>query len=145
MYPLRSKLLTGAAVTLLATVCLFAQQARREHAQQHFQAMAQAANFTPDQANQAHSIFQEAGRSAKPVRQELRQTRQQLRAAVQAGDQQQIQQLTATEGAQRGQLAAIRATSMSKVYKILTPDQQQKLMAFQATRHGGKKAPGVQN
>lgn len=145
MCPLRSKLLTSAAVTLLAAVSLCAQPARRAHGQQRFQAMAAAANFTPEQANQAHSIFQEAGRSAKPVRRELRQTRQQLRAAVQAGDQQQIQQLTAAEGAQRGQLAAIRATSMSKVYKMLTPDQQQKLMAFQAARHGGKKAPGVQN
>jgi Spy/CpxP family protein refolding chaperone len=144
MYPLRSKLLTGAAATLLAVVSLCAQPARRAHGQR-FQAMAAAVNFTPDQANQAHSIFQEAGRSAKPVRQELRQTRHQLRAAVQAGDQQQIQQLTATEGAQHGQLAAIRATSMSKVYKMLSPDQQQKLMAFQAARHGGKKAPGVQN
>ena len=95
MYPLRSKLLTGAAATLLAVVSLCAQPARRAHGQR-FQAMAAAVNFTPDQANQAHSIFQQAGRSAKPVRQELRQTRQQLRAAVQAGYQQQIQQLTAT-------------------------------------------------
>jgi Spy/CpxP family protein refolding chaperone len=87
------------------------------------------------------------GQSGQPIRQQLRQTRQSLRAAVQANDTAQIQQLAATEGSQVGQLAAIRGTAMAKVYQVLTPDQQQKMATLQQAGQAAHQAPtsGGQN
>jgi Spy/CpxP family protein refolding chaperone len=64
----------------------------------------------------------------------LRQTRQSLRAAVQANNVAQIQQLAKAEGSEVGQLAAIRGEAMAKVYQMLTPDQQQKLAQLRKAR-----------
>jgi Spy/CpxP family protein refolding chaperone len=103
-------------------------------------------NLTDAQKSQMTSIFQEARQSAQPIRQQLRQTRQDLQTAIKAGDSGQIQQLTAAEGTQMGQLAAIRASAQAKMYKILTPDQQQKLSTLQAAMHGRRRGPpAVQN
>jgi Spy/CpxP family protein refolding chaperone len=97
-------------------------------------------NLTPAQQAQEKSIFQGARQSGQPVRQQLRQTRQSLRTAVQANDTAQIQQLAQTEGGELGQLAAIRSTAMAKVHQILTPEQQQKLAALQQARRAGRRS-----
>ena len=97
--------------------------------------MAAALNLTDAQQTEMKSIFAEARQSSQPVRQQLRQTRQALDAAVKADDSAQIQQLSATQGAQMGQLAAIRATANAKMFKILTPEQQQKLSTLKASMH----------
>ena len=104
-------------------------------------------NLTDAQQTQAKSIFDDARQSAQPIRQQLQQTRTSLRAAVQANNTAQIQQLATTEGSQVGQLTAIRSAAMAKVYQILTPDQQQKLAALQQARKASHQAPtaGAQN
>jgi Spy/CpxP family protein refolding chaperone len=100
--------------------------------------MATSLNLTPAQTDQVKAIFRESGKSAKPIRQQLMETRRSLRGAVKAGDSDQIQKLAATEGTEAGQLSAIRATALSKVYKVLTPDQQRKLEELQQSRRAGK-------
>ena len=97
-------------------------------------------NLTPAQQAQQKSIFQEARQSAMPVRQQLKQTRQSLRAAIQTNNVAQIQQLATTEGSQVGQLAAIRGEAMAKAYQILTPDQQQQLAKLQQSRQAAHQA-----
>ena len=62
---------------------------------------------------------------------QLKQTRQSLEEAIKNGNADQIKQLTAAEGSEKGELAAIRAGAMSKLYPTLTADQQQKLTEFQ--------------
>lgn len=100
--------------------------------------MAAELGLTSDQQAQVKSIFQGAAQAAKPVRQQLRQERQAVQAAIQAGkSDQEIQQLASAEGPQLSQLAAIRASAHAKFFATLTPDQQQKLQALhQARRHG---------
>src|SRR5690349_123221 len=118
------------AVVALGTASIFAQtppSARHHRQGQYGAVMAAALNLTDAQKSQMQSIFQEARQSAQPVRQQLKQTRQTLQAAVKAGNSEQIQQLAATEGTEMGQLAAIRASAHAKMFKILTPEQQQKL------------------
>ena len=104
-------------------------------------------NLTDAQKAQAKSIFQGARQSAQPVRQQLMETRKSLRAAIKANNTAQIQQLSATEGNELGQLAAIRGSAFAKVYQTLTPDQQQKLDALQQSRHmrhqGQRPKPGA--
>lgn len=152
MQLLRSKMGAWMAVAALGTAGLFAQTpppARHfQHQARSGAVMAAALNLTDVQQTQMKSIFQEARQSSQPIRQQLRQTRQSLQAAVKAGDTNQIQQLSAAEGTQMGQLAAIRASAHAKMFKMLTPDQQQKLSTLQASMHSRRHAPtagAVQN
>ena len=132
-----SKLFVWTALATLSTVSLCAQApqpsapAQGRHGRGR---MANYLNLTAAQRGQAKTIFREASQSAKPVRQQLRETRQSLQAAIKSGNSDQIQQFAATEGTEKGQLAAIRATAFAKLYPILTAEQQQKLAEFQ--RHG---------
>ena len=149
MQVLSKKMGAWVAVAALGTASLFAQTpppARHNH--QHGK-LAAALNLTDAQKTQMKSIFQQARQSAQPVRQQLQQTRQSLQAAVKAGDSNQIQQLSATEGTEMGQLAAIRASARAQMFKMLTPDQQQKLSTLQAAMHHSRRgaSPGatVQN
>jgi Spy/CpxP family protein refolding chaperone len=113
-----SKQFAWAAVAALGTVGLFAQG--------HHQRMADRLNLTTEQ----RAIFHDAGKSAKPVRMRLRQTHQALQEAIKSGNSDQIKQLTAAEGTEKGELAAIRANAMAKLYPTLTAEQQQKLAEF---------------
>ena len=141
MQLLSKQLVSCAAVAVLGAVSLCAKPAGHGMVKQ----MAAYFNFTPAQTNQARAIFLEAKQSAQPVRKQLRETRLALKAAIPTGNSDQIQQLAATQGSDMGQLAAIRATAFAKIYKTLTPDQQQKMAAFQPARHAGKRKAGVQN
>ena len=139
------------AVATLGAASLFAQAPPSgRHFGQHGRfgaVMSTYLNLTDAQKTQMKSIFDEARQSAQPIRQQLRQTRQSLQAAVKVGDSAQIQQLATTEGNEVGQLAAIRASANAKMYKMLTPEQQQKLSTLQTAMHGSRRGQGkaVQN
>jgi Spy/CpxP family protein refolding chaperone len=139
MQSLSNKLFVRIALAALGAVSLFAQAQQPAPAQGRHRLgkMANYLNLTPAQIVQAKTIFREASRSAKPVRQQLRATRQSLQAAIKSGNSEQIQQFASTEGAEKGELAAIRATAFSKLYPILTPEQQQKLAEFQHHKQHG--------
>lgn len=147
MQPFSRKFLAMTAVAALSAVTLVAQPSQRlARAKGHrMRELATALSLTPDQKAQAKSIFQEAGQTARPVRMQLRQDRAALQAAVKSGDAKQIEQLTASIGNERGQLAATRATAFSKLYKMLTPDQQQKFDAFQQSQGVRRAPPAKQN
>ena len=135
---------TGIAIlgTSLGAASLFAAQTSPAGGPRHGRhgAFLSSLNLTPAQRAQEKSIFQEARQSAQPLRQQLRETRQSLRAAVQANNTAQIQQLAQTEGSEQGQLMAIRSTAMAKVYQTLTPEQQQKLNDLQRARKAGRQS-----
>jgi Spy/CpxP family protein refolding chaperone len=136
------------AVTALGAASLFAQTPPPARHSQHQGRLAQELSLSDAQKSQMKSIFQEARQSSQPVRQQLTQTRQSLQAAVQAGDSNQIQQLSATEGTELGQLTAIHASARAKMFKMLTPEQQQKLSTLQASMHSRRRGPAggaVQN
>ena len=147
MQVLSKKMGAWMAVAALGTASLFAQTpppARHfQHRGRSGALMAAALNLTDAQKTQMKSIFQQARVSAQPVRQQLKQTRQSLQAAIQAGDSNQIQQLAATEGTQLGQLAAIHASARAQMFKMLTPDQQQKLSTLRATMHHSRRGPAA--
>jgi Spy/CpxP family protein refolding chaperone len=149
---LNMKIGASLAMAALGTASLFAQTSRTARPfqrQGQFQAvMGAALNLTDAQKGQVESIFQTAQQSAQPIRQQLKQTRQSLEAAVKAGNSDQIQQLSATEGSQLGQLAGIRSSAHAQMYKILTPEQQQKLSTLRAAMHHSRRGPAggaVQN
>ena len=157
MIHFRTKFAAWTAVAALGATSLFAAQTvsadggvhRHGHRGAFF---SNYLSLTPAQQTQAKSIFEDARQQASPVRQQLKQTRASLRAAIQANNTAQIQQLATAEGGQVGQLAAIRGAAMAKVYQTLTPDQQQKLQSLRearqgrhAARHGQAAAAASQN
>jgi len=104
--------------------------------------MATQLGLTADQQAQEKAIFAAASQTAKPVKQQLRQERQAVQAAIQAGKpDQEIQQLASAEGPQLAQLAAIRASAFGKFYATLTPDQQQKLQTLRQARGHHRQQP----
>jgi Spy/CpxP family protein refolding chaperone len=144
MKPFRNKFAAWTAVAVLgATTSLFAAETSPAGGHRHGRQgafLTAYLNLTPAQQAQEKSIFEGARQSAQPLRQQLRQTRESLRAAVQANNTVQIQQFAQTEGSELGQLMAIRSTAMAKVHQILTPDQQQKLSALQQARRAGRRS-----
>jgi protein CpxP len=131
MSSLKTKILT---LTTAATLTAGALLAAVPH-NNHMQKMTATLGLTDTQQAQAKAIFQGAHVAAKPVRQQLRQERKDVQAAIQAGkSDQEIQQIAGAEGPQLAQLAAIRASASAKFYASLTPDQQQKLLAMHQTR-----------
>jgi len=154
MNPFRNKFAAWTAVAVLGAASLFAAATAAGGGHHHGRMgafLSKQLDLTAAQQTQAKSIFQDARQSAQPVRQQLKQTREALRAAVQSNNAEQIQQLATTEGGQVGQLAAIRSTAMAKVYQILTPDQQQKLASLRQARqarraaHQGQHSAGAEN
>jgi len=146
MNPLRNKFAAWTAVAALGAASLFAAETGTAGGHRHGRMgafLSSQLGLTAAQQTQAKSIFQDARQSAHPVRQQLQQTRQALRAAVQSNNVGQIQQLAASEGSQVGQLAAIRSTAMAKVYQILTPDQQQKLASLRQARRAAHQTPSA--
>ena len=96
--------------------------------------------LTDSQKAQAKTVFQQARETAKPIRQQLMENRKSLQAAVQSGNTDQIQKLSAMEGSEIGQLMAIHSTAFSKVYQSLNPDQKQKLSELQQARRDAWRA-----
>jgi Spy/CpxP family protein refolding chaperone len=141
---LKNKLIIVTTATALGVGGLIAAAAETGHMGRHgrFGArMATELGLTDAQKAQAKTIFQSAHQTAAPVVQQLKQERQEVRAAIQAGkSEQEIQQLAQAEGPQLSQLAAIRAGAFAKFYATLTPDQQQKMQGLRQAHHG--KASG---
>jgi Spy/CpxP family protein refolding chaperone len=141
---------TGAwiAVAALGATGLFAQTPPPERHHHNGAKFAQELNLTDAQKAQMKSIFHEARQQAAPFRDQLRQTRKSLRAAIKADNTDQIRQLSVTEGTELGQLMAIRASARANMYKMLTPEQQKKLSTLQAAMHRSRRGPessAVQN
>lgn len=130
-----------AAVTALAAMSVagvaFGAETQGRHFRRH-SALMQV--LTDSQKPQARSVFEQARESSKPVREQLKATRQSLRAAVQSGNASEIQQLSATEGHEIGQLMAIRSSAFSKVYQTLSADQKAKLAEMQQARAQARHA-----
>ena len=89
--------------------------------------IAQALNLTDAQKQQAQAIIQQTRQTVQPLRQQSKQNRQALMAAIQAGKGDvEIHQLALTQGNLAGQLVAARAEALAKFYGTLTPEQRAK-------------------
>jgi len=133
------QLVACASVAALSAVGLFGAVAQSQQAMpRHDRFISEIETvlaMSPKQKDQARTAFEEARKSAQPIREELRQTTKSLEAAIKADDTSQIQRLSTTEGQEIGQLMAIRSTAYAKVYNTLNPDQKTKAEALQGILH----------
>jgi Spy/CpxP family protein refolding chaperone len=88
--------------------------------------LASRLSLTDDQKAKATTIFTNAQTASQDIRANLRTTRDALLAAVKKNDTAAIDQLSATLGAQNGQLTAIDSKADAAFYALLTADQQAK-------------------
>jgi Spy/CpxP family protein refolding chaperone len=91
------------------------------------QQMMQALALTTTQQQQAKSIFADAKQQAQPIREQLRQNREALHAAVKANNTSEIERISTQQGELKGKALAIRSQAMAKFYAILTPEQRTKM------------------
>lgn len=85
--------------------------------------------LTAEQQNLAHTARSEAAVQSKGLRDQVKTLRQELNAAIKAGDSAKIDSLAPNIAQLEGQLLAIDAKTQSKIYASLTPDQKAKVDA----------------
>jgi Spy/CpxP family protein refolding chaperone len=88
--------------------------------------MMQELNLTDAQKQEAKAIFEQARATAKPVREELKQNREAMHAAIKANDTARIHTLAAKQAGLQAKLVEGRADAMAKFYAKLTPEQRAK-------------------
>ena len=76
-------------------------------------------------------ILQATRQQAQPLAQQLKQSRQSLSAAIQAGDTAGIQQISTPMGNLHGQALAIRPAGKAQFYALPTPEEKAEAMEFQ--------------
>ena len=123
-------LMRFSVVAALAAGMVFAQALPKAVARPRAlvrQRIAQALNLTDAQKQQAQAIIQQTRQTVQPLRQQAKQHRQALMAAIKAGKGDvEIHQLALTQGNLAGQLVAARAEALAKFYATLTPEQRAK-------------------
>lgn len=135
---MKNNLIRFASVAALAAGMAFAQAPATAPQQQppaarhmmrrarFHQRMMQALNLTDAQKQEAKTIFQQARETAKPVRQELKQNREALGAAIKADDTARIHTLAGKQATLQAKMVEIRSDAMAKFYTKLTPEQRAK-------------------
>ena len=90
------------------------------------QQMMQALNLTPEQQQNAKTIFADARQKTEPIRQQMHQNREALYAAVKANNTAKIEQISSHQGELQGKVLAVRSEAKAKFYAMLTPEQRTK-------------------
>jgi protein CpxP len=108
-----------------------------------FESMAARLNLTETQQQQAKTIFENARASSKPLVDQLRQVRQELREAAKANrPAAEIEALAARQGDLRGQLTAIHTQAFASFFATLTPEQKEKAEQLRGERKNWKGRRG---
>lgn len=130
---MKPNLIRFATVAAMAAGMVFAQtpaapsqqspEQRREGMRQR---MFQELNLTAAQQQQATTIFDQARQNSAPLRQQLKQNRDALQAAIQSNNTTQIHALASKQATLQSQITEMRADAMAKFYTTLTPEQRTK-------------------
>ena len=123
------KIATAVAVTLLGATLAIAAPNQGGFAGHHGhrgmfgRQLAQKLNLSDAQKAQIRDIMKASRQENQAFFQQARATRQQFRAAKQAGDTATIDALKPTLQSERAQMKAIRAANEAKISQVLTPEQ----------------------
>jgi Spy/CpxP family protein refolding chaperone len=150
---MRTTLLKVTAFLALAGIVVMAQQGNppdpAKMAQHHIAFLTRQLSLTPQQQQQATSIFSETANNAKGTHDQMRAAHDNLKAAIQKNDPAAIEQAANTIGTLTTQMTVAHAKAQAAFYQILTPDQQAKMNDMEShhgmgmRRHGfGHGGPG---
>src|ERR1041384_6316413 len=150
---MRTTLLKVTAVLALASAFAVAQQGNPpdagKMAQHHLNFLTKQLSLTPQQQQQASTIFSEAATHAKATHDQMRTAHDNLKAAIQKNDSAGIEQAANTIGSLNTQMILAHAKAQAAFYQILTPEQQAKMNDMEShhrrgmgwRRHGGPRGP----
>jgi len=79
--------------------------------------------------------------AAAPVREQLKQMRQAMHAAVTSGTEQQIERIAQAQGALMAKAIVIHSKAMQEFYALLTPEQKQKAEKMRGLLRGFRAGP----
>ena len=96
--------------------------------------LAQKLNLTDAQKDQMKALHRSFREDNKAFFQSVRQTRQEMRAAKEAGDTAKVESLKATFQSQRAQMKQLHDAQQDKFLSILTPEQRTQLDTLKAER-----------
>lgn len=128
------------AVLALASVFAMAQHGNppdpAKMAQRHLDFLTKQLSLTPQQQQQASTIFGEAANNAKANHDQMRTAHDSLKAAIQKNDAAGIEQAANTIGNLTTQMITAHAKAQAAFYQTLTPDQQTKMNELESHHHG---------
>ena len=102
--------------------------------------MMKALNLTDDQKAQAKQIFGDARTASQPLREQLRDARQQLANDVKANAPENvIAKDSSAVGSLVSQMTTIRAKAMQQFYGTLTAEQKAKADELKTQRSSGRR------
>jgi Spy/CpxP family protein refolding chaperone len=137
---MRTTLLKVTAFLALTGIVVMAQHGNppdpAKMAQRHIDFLTRQLSLTPQQQQQATSIFGDIATNAKATHDQMRTAHDNLKAAIQKNDSAGIEQAANTIGTLTTQMTVAHAKAQAAFYQILTPDQQAK--ASQLGVHGDK-------
>ncbi len=91
--------------------------------------------LTDSQKAQVEALKESARTQARPIREQLKQVREEMQTAIQSGQGgSALQSLATSQGQLIGQLIGIEATTQTQTYALLTPAQKEKLAQFMEQR-----------
>jgi Spy/CpxP family protein refolding chaperone len=149
---MRTTLLKVTAFLALTGIAVMAQHgnppdpAMRQH---RIDFLTRQLSLTPQQQQQATTIFGEVGNNAKATHDQMRTAHDNLKTAIQKNDSAAIEQAANTIGTLTTQMTVAHAKAQAAFYQILTPDQQAKMNDMEShhrrgmgwRRHGGPGGP----
>ena len=137
---MRTTLLKLTAVLALASVFAMAQHGNppdpAKMAQHHIDFLTKQLSLTPQQQQQASTIFSEASNNAKATHDQMRTAHDSLKTAIQKNDSAGIEQAANTIGNLTTQMITAHAKAQAAFFQTLTPDQQTKMNEMENSHHG---------
>jgi Spy/CpxP family protein refolding chaperone len=137
---MRTTLLKVTAVLALASAFAMGQQGNSpdasKMAQHHLNFLTRQLSLTPQQQQQASTIFSEAANNVQATHDQMRAAHDSLKAAIQKNDSAGIEQAANTIGNLTTQMISAHAKAQAAFYQTLTPDQQTKMNALESQHHG---------
>jgi Spy/CpxP family protein refolding chaperone len=97
-------------------------------------------DLTDAQREQITSIQQRHAEQMKPLAERARSAREAVNAAAMSGNMANLQQLSSEVGKAETELTLAQAQEQAEIYKVLTPEQKEKLAAARKQRSGGQRA-----
>jgi Spy/CpxP family protein refolding chaperone len=137
---MRTTLLKITAVLALTSIFAMAQHGNPpdpgKMAQRHLDFLTKQLSLSPQQQQQASTIFSEAANNAKATHDQMRTAHDSLKAAIQKNDSAGIEQAANTIGSLTTQMITAHAKAQAAFFQTLTPDQQTKMNAMESRHHG---------
>jgi len=151
---MRTTLLKVTAFLALAGIAVMAQRGNPpdpgKMAQHRIDFLTRQLSLTPQQQQQATTIFGDSANNGKATRDQMRTAHDNLKTAIQKNDSAGIEQAANTIGSLNTQMILAHAKAQAAFYQILTPDQQAKMNDMEShprrgmgwRRHGAPGGPG---